>query len=104
MDYETKTSYMVTVIATDSFGEDASINVTINITDVNEGPEISLGGLAVSGLGSVEYAENGTDLVATYTLAGPESDSGSWTLGGADAGDFRISNSGVVTFSEGARL
>ena len=40
LDYETKTSYMVTVIATDSFGATASIDMTITVTDVNEGPEI----------------------------------------------------------------
>ena len=41
MDYETKTSYMVKVIATDSFGATASIDVTITVTAVNEGPEIT---------------------------------------------------------------
>ena len=40
LDYETKTSYMVKVIATDSFGATASIDVTITVTAVNEGPEI----------------------------------------------------------------
>ena len=49
LDYETKQTYMVTVIATDSFGESASIDVTIMVTDVNEGPEITRGGLAISG-------------------------------------------------------
>ena len=48
LDYETKTSYMVTVIATDSFGATASIDVTITVTDVNEGPEIT--GTAPGGL------------------------------------------------------
>ena len=42
LDYETKTSYMVTVIATDSFGATASIDVTITVTDVNEGPVIMM--------------------------------------------------------------
>ena len=36
---ETKQTYMVTVIATDSFNVSTSINVTINVTDQNEGPE-----------------------------------------------------------------
>ena len=40
LDFETKPTYMVTVIATDSFGESATIDVTIKVTDVNEGPEI----------------------------------------------------------------
>ena len=45
LDYETKQTYMVTVIATDSFNVSASIDVTINVTDENEGPAILLGGL-----------------------------------------------------------
>ena len=40
LDYEDKDTYMVTVIATDSFGVTASIPVTITVTDINEGPEI----------------------------------------------------------------
>ena len=63
---------MVTVTATDSDGLSASIDVTITVTDVDEAPEIIAGGLAITGPASVSYAENGTDPVATYTLAGPE--------------------------------
>ena len=36
LDYEKKTSHMVTVIATDSFGATASIDVTITVTDVTK--------------------------------------------------------------------
>ena len=38
LDYETKDTYMVTVIATDSFGITASIPVTITVTDINGRP------------------------------------------------------------------
>ena len=38
LDYETKMSYMVTVTATDPDGENDTIDVTINVTDVEEGP------------------------------------------------------------------
>ena len=100
LDHEAKSTYMVTVTATDPDGLSASIDVTIKVTDMDEAPEIIAGGLAISGPSSVSYAEDRTDLVATYALAGPDSDSGRWTtLGGADAGDFRISNSGVLTFA-----
>ena len=48
--------------------------VTIMVTDVDEAPEISEGGLAITGMISVEYAEeNGTGMVATYSATGPES-------------------------------
>ena len=40
LDEETKDTYMVTVKAEDSFGESASIMVTIMVTDVDEAPTI----------------------------------------------------------------
>ena len=103
-DYEKPTDgnrdnvYEVTIRASDgTLYADRMVKVTV--TDVDEAPEIIAGGLSISGPSSVSYAEDGTDLVvATYSLAGPESDSGRWTLGGDDAGDFRISNSGVLSF------
>ena len=98
LDFETKATYMVTVIATDSFGVTASIDVTIKVTDENEGPEIFLGGLAISGVSRVDYAEDRSDAVATYMASGPDADMATWSLGGDDAGDFSISNSGVLTF------
>ena len=98
LDYETKQTYMVTLKAEDSFGDYATIDVTIMVTNVDEEPKISEGGLAITGMISVEYAENGTDAVATYTASGPDADSATWTLGGADAGDFEISNAGMLTF------
>ena len=96
---EEKDTYMVTVTATDPSGLSATVNVTIKITDVPEPPVITVGGgLAISGMDSVEYAENGTDAVATYSATGPESANALWTLGGDDAGDFAISSSGELTF------
>ena len=43
LDYETKRSYRVTVTATDTSLRTASANVTINITNVDEDPEITPG-------------------------------------------------------------
>ena len=97
LDYETKTTYMVTLTAEDSFGSSSSIAVTIMVNPIDEVPEIMLGGLAISGMISVEYAENGMDAVATYTAAGPNVDMATWTLAGDDAGDFMISG-GMLTF------
>ena len=99
LDFETKATYMLTVTATDSVGVTASIDVTIKVTDENEGPEIMLGGLAISGVARVDdYAENGTDAVATYVASGPDASMATWSLEGDDAGDFEISNSGELTF------
>ena len=98
LDYETKKSYMVTVTATDSDGLSDSIDVTIKVNDMDEAPDIMLGGLAISGMSSVSYAENRMDAVDTYRVVGPMADMARWTLEGDDAGDFRISSAGVLTF------
>ena len=97
LDYETKQSYTVTVTATDPGGLSATVTVTIEVTDVNEPPVIMVGGLAVTGLASSDYDENGTDPVATYTASGPDAASVRWSLGGPDAGDFTITG-GVLAF------
>ena len=73
-DYETKDTYVVTLTATDEYGETADLELTIKITDVNEAPEIMVGGLAISGMTRImDYAENGTGMVAMYSATGPES-------------------------------
>ena len=47
--------------------------------------------------GAIEYAENGTDPVATYTAVDPEGVAIKWNLSGADASLFSIEG-GVLTF------
>ncbi len=98
LDYEDKKSYMVTVTATDPDGLKASIDVTIMVTDVDEAPEIMLGGLAISGPSSPDdYAENGTGMVADYDAVGPDAASARWSLEGDDASDFTLMN-GTLKF------
>ena len=97
LDHEAKDTYMVIVTATDPSGLSASVNVTINVTDMDEAPVIMLGGLAISGTSAPSYAEDRSDAVATYTAAGPDSASATWTLSGADAGAFDITG-GELTF------
>ena len=96
-DYETKTSYMVTVTATDPSLASDTITVIINILDVDEPPEVSKRGLAVSGSRSVSYAENGTGDVATYAATGSDAAGATWSLEGTDASAFAIS-SGILAF------
>ena len=92
LDYETKpNSYTVTVTATDPAGLSDSATATITVTDVDEDP-------VVSGDASVDYAENGTGMVATYAATDPENGDISWSLSGDDAGDFEISGAGMLTF------
>ena len=73
LDFENKASYTVTVTATDKEDLSDSIEVTITVTDVDEGPE-------VSGAPTRDYAENGTDPVATYTATNPENRQIAWSL------------------------
>ena len=98
LDYEDRGTYMVTVMAEDSFGASASIDVTIMVTDLDEAPEIMIGGLGIGGSNNIEYAENGTAAVQTYTVAGPDADVATWSLSGDDMGDFVLSNDGMLTF------
>ena len=68
LDYETRNRYSVTLTAND--GSDTSnatarITVTIYVTDVDEKPK-------TAGRQMVDYAENGTGRVATFTARDPE--------------------------------
>ena len=49
--------------------------------------------------GTIEYAENGTGPVATYTAVDPEGTAVKWSLAGFDAGDFSI-DGGVLAFKK----
>ena len=69
---------MVTVTAADPDGEMASVDVTIKVTDVDEAPKIIAGGLVVRGTSDINYAENGTGMVATYSAAGPDAADATW--------------------------
>ena len=95
---EVQDTHMVTVTATDPSGLSATVNVTIKVTDVPEPPVISVGGLAISGKPSVDYAEKGIDAVETYTASGPNAAMATWSLSGPDALDFTITG-GVLAFT-----
>ena len=85
--------YEVTVRASDGTTHtDRAVKVTV--TDKNEAPKITAvpaTGITVTGPTSKSYPENGSAAVGTYTAMGPNAASVRWTLGGADAGDFRLS-------------
>ena len=91
LDHETRSSYTVMVTATDRANASDTITVTITVTNVDEGPE-------VSGAPTRDYAENGTDPVATYTVTNPENGQIAWSLLGDDSADFSI-NGGVLAFN-----
>ena len=87
LDHETTPSYSVTVTATDPSGASDSIDVTIDVTDVDEP-------LTLTGPSTVPYEENDTGPVATYRATDPERDPIQWTV---DSDAFTISN-GVLRF------
>ena len=90
--------YELTVVATDSGEQRTSLEVTVTVTAVDEGPEIT---------GATTYTvPEGQELGgASFTARDPE-DAGaavtSWRLAGSDAGDFTITitsqNSAQLTF------
>ena len=103
-DFETDTtSYTVTVSVSDGMddysntdtAEDATIEVTISVTNVNEGPAF-----ADDAPATLEVAENTaaeTDIGSAYTAIDPESDTPLiYSLGGADAASFAIDTDGQL--------
>ena len=91
LDYETKSRYTVVVTATDPSGATDTINVIINVTNGDDKG-------VVTGASAVNYAENGTDAVASFSATDQDGDAIKWSIGGDDVDDFEISSAGVLTF------
>ena len=99
LDYETKTTYMVTVRVTDSFGDSDTIMVTIMVTDVDEVPEIMRAPDAnvapefATAMTSRTVAENtaaGEDIGNPVAANDANGDALTYALGGTDAASFDI--------------
>ena len=84
--------YLVTVRATDEGGIRGTLDITVKVEDVNEPPTIT--GNATP----PNFPENSVRSVATYRASDPERRTITWSVAGKDAGDFEISDSGVLTF------
>ena len=106
LDHETNPAYEVTVTARDPEGLSSSVDVTIEVTDLDEVPEIS-------GSSSEMFPEDGDGPVAVFTADDPEEKSVTWSVvatdpsvDGIDPADFtdsdlfEISKSGELTFEE----
>ena len=93
---EMKDTYTVTVTATDSYQESATITVTIKVANTEEPPK-------VSGDATANYPENGRGLVKSYRATDDEDDQTrtalKWSLNGTDADEFSLDN-GVLTFKK----
>ena len=89
-DANTDNLYEVTVRASD--GDLVStLDVEVTVTDVNESG-------IITGLSSIEYAENATATVAAYFSTDPDSDAVTWSVAGTDSAQFSISTLGELTF------
>ena len=91
-DSDRNNEYQLEVVATDSEGLTGELMVTITVTEVNEGPEIT-------GTPTYTIQEFHQSLAnATYSATDPEGDSiSSWRLSGSDGGDFTINDTSELT-------
>ena len=92
LNYETKSSYTVTITVSDgkTDGTD-SINVTINVTDVNElnnAPEFTDGTTTTRFVG--ENTAAGENIGTAVSATDANNDTLTYTLGGTDAASFAI--------------
>ena len=101
LDHEARNSYSVNVSVSDgkasdgtaSTSTDSTITVTITIENVDEPP-------LIVGETSIEFAENGTGTVDTYSASDPEGAAVTWLLpAGRDGSAFALSASGALTFN-----
>ena len=99
--FEAKSSYNVSVVATDKGGLTATQAVVIGVTDVNEAPVITS-----AATGAV--AENAAASTVVYTAAASDVDAGAkltYSLTGADAALFNIDDAtGAVRLNESANF
>ena len=101
-DYEAQNSYSINVVATELFGGlSSSKAVTVNVTDVNEGPAVTSGATATV----VENAASNT-VVYQATASDPDTSAPNnaitWSISGTDAGAFNIDTNGQVRLNSSA--
>ena len=89
-DANTDNVYEVTVRASDS-DLMSTLDVEVTVTDTNESG-------VITGPESVEYPENSTTTVATYSITDPDGNDVTWSIAGTDAARFSIGSTGELTF------
>ena len=87
--------YNVTVQARDDAFNTASLDVTVTVTDHNEGVEPTISTRRPPST----YRENGTSIIYTFRASDPQRGAINWSVTGADSGFFAISESGALTFN-----
>ena len=87
-------SYEVSITAKDPSGATDTLMVTVVVGDVDDKPVVSFAGEEMCEKGGTvkcTYAENGTDPVATFSVADDEDDPTTWKLKADDYKKFAIS-------------
>ena len=92
LNFEARNNYGVVVTATDPSGAADSIQVTINVTDVNDP-------VRITGISSVRYSENGTAPVGSFTAFDEGEHTIRWSVNGPDDDLFAIDD-GMLAFRE----
>ncbi len=88
LDYETKSSYSVTITVSDDQGGSSSISVTINITNVNEAPVFTAGTSTTRTI--AENAGSGINIGSAVSATDVDSTTLTYTLGGTNGTSFDI--------------
>jgi hypothetical protein len=92
-DFETKSSYSFTVVATDAANNASEQDVTLATNDLDDNTPV------ITSAATASFAENATGTV--YTATATDADAGAtltYALGGTDAALFAIDANGAVTF------
>ena len=93
-DTDRDNEYELTVVAGDQGGLEGTLDVTVTVTDQNEGPEIT-------GTTTFSMTENQELVGASYSGRDPEEpslDITRWSVTGTDRGDFEIDEDGELSF------
>ena len=100
-DYETKSTYAVTVTAEDPEGASASIGVTVSLTDANDPPVFDEGTGASRSL--AENTGAGENVGLPLAATDQDGDTLTYSLSGDDAADFELDTAtGQLLTREGA--
>ncbi len=96
LDYETKSTYTVTISVSDGVDGSASITVTINVTDVDESPTNNAPIFTQGATTTLTVAENtasGTNIGNAVSATDADDDTLTYSLTGTDAASFSIDTS-----------
>src|SRR6056300_1672424 len=94
LDYETATSYELTVVVDD--GTYASTEViTVNVADVNEAPSLS----ATVAFNAFQENTATATIIATSSVSDPEAGAITYSLSGTGSENFSVSSDGTITLA-----